>query len=155
MAISLKIMALPPLRLLPWQVIAGLVSERDRLSAELRETTATLEVQLADVRKVLKGREDDLETASEQLENAQVLFPLFQMALRRIPYVSLPPFSCGFRGCLGKGNSSTGRVLITPSCTEHLLSRWPREMGAEHLNTLYFTDPKPPTAKIVPTCASQ
>lgn len=53
-------------------MIASLQEERDRLGAELTQTAATLEAQLADARASHKAAEDDLESMSEQLETAQV-----------------------------------------------------------------------------------
>lgn len=54
------------------QLIANLKSENDRLSAELQERTAELENRVSDLTGVLAAREEELETAQENLASAQV-----------------------------------------------------------------------------------
>eukprot|EP00904_Undaria_pinnatifida_P014045 jgi/Undpi1/9771/HiC_scaffold_27.g12227.m1 len=53
------------------EMIAGLESERERLTAEMAETVGSLEGQLSDAKRVSKAREEDLEAASQELETAQ------------------------------------------------------------------------------------
>lgn len=71
-------------------MIAGLESERERLTAEMAETVGSLEGQLSDAKRVSKAREEDLEAASQELETAQVLVFFF----RGIVFVGLAGDLC-------------------------------------------------------------